>query len=200
MSNNLYKELEVIFDKYNFKIPRNTKGIDKEKLLIFISKNLPIRRGALGYSSSGWSAFQKKVFPTKNNTQKLLLWLLSLEQKSYCPNCEKVKNITHFWKNKNRTSGINGYCSDCLSTYEHLYQARHAKKRAQKLKAMPSWASVSEIHSFYNNCPKGYHVDHIIPLQGKYVCGLHILNNLQYLPAYKNLIKNNYHESEEYWK
>lgn len=59
----------------------------------------------------------------------------------------------------------------------------------------PAWANTAIIVEFYKGCPEGYHVDHIIPLRGKYVSGLHVENNLQYLPAVENLHKANRYES-----
>jgi hypothetical protein len=38
-----------------------------------------------------------------------------------------------------------------------------------------------------------WHVDHIIPLKGEIVCGLHVWNNLAVIPKVENLRKGNYH-------
>ena len=67
-------------------------------------------------------------------------------------------------------------------------------EKAEKLKRIPIWADREKIAEIYKNCPEGYHVDHIIPLKGKNVSGLHISENLQYLPAKENLSKSNRYE------
>jgi hypothetical protein len=69
--------------------------------------------------------------------------------------------------------------------------ATEAKRRAAKLKATPLWADYSVITQFYEECPEGHQVDHVIPLQGKLVTGLHVIQNLQYLKASENASKSN---------
>ena len=64
-------------------------------------------------------------------------------------------------------------------------------RQANKIKATPKWANLDKIKQIYLNCSTGYHVDHIIPLTNKNVCGLHVEYNLQYLPALENQKKSN---------
>lgn len=73
-------------------------------------------------------------------------------------------------------------------------RANTAKRRASKLQRTPAWSDLEAIAIFYLNCPEGYQVDHIIPLQGELVSGLHVLENLQYLIASENRSKSNKYE------
>jgi 5-methylcytosine-specific restriction endonuclease McrA len=73
----------------------------------------------------------------------------------------------------------------------HIYRARDAKRYATKLHATPSWSNLEDISVFYAQCPKGSEVDHICPLKGKNVSGLHVLDNLQYLTTEENRRKGN---------
>ena len=77
--------------------------------------------------------------------------------------------------------------------------ANTRKRQTTLISACPSWADHEKIKIIYavskflnNNCIYGlkYHVDHIIPLRGKNVCGLHVHNNLQILEATENLRKH----------
>lgn len=65
------------------------------------------------------------------------------------------------------------------------------KYRTKKLSAQPKWVNTQEIKKIYMSCPEGYQVDHIIPLQGKTVSGLHVPWNLQYLTIEDNIKKSN---------
>jgi hypothetical protein len=75
--------------------------------------------------------------------------------------------------------------------YPQKYAELAMRRHTAKLQRMPPWADLEAIKFFYDYCPKGCQVDHIIPLRGKFISGLHIAENLQWLPKSANVRKNN---------
>lgn len=79
--------------------------------------------------------------------------------------------------------------------------ANTAFRRANKKKATPSWLTkemLKEIRHFYTEAKKrseetgiAYDVDHIVPLNGETVSGLHVPWNLRVIPKTENLLKSN---------
>jgi hypothetical protein len=82
-----------------------------------------------------------------------------------------------------------------------LFNARNAVRYARKKKAVPEWADLQDIASFYETSiavgmltGEWHEVDHIVPLNSKLVCGLHCPANLRVIPATQNQSKGN-----RYW-
>lgn len=101
----------------------------------------------------------------------------------YCANKQRRNEKSKAWEtsNKDRRRAIG------------------ARRRSAKLNAMPSWASDYDTAAWYevadvlSRSGVKYEVDHIVPLQGETVCGLHTEANLQVLPRHKNRAKKNVH-------
>jgi len=160
--NNRQKELR----KNN---PEKLKGYNKK----YREKH---REEILFYSREFYKANKEKVH-AKNKA-----YLEANKEKIYAhnkeyrkKNAEKVKAIHKKYRENNRG----------------VFRAIQAKRRARNLQATPAWVNLEVIKEIYVQCPKGYHVDHIVPLQGKSVCGFHVENNLQYLKADENIRKGN---------
>lgn len=73
---------------------------------------------------------------------------------------------------------------------------KHARDRqARKIKAMPAWADKKEMNQIYSEARKmgsQYEVDHIVPLRGTLVCGLHCEHNLQIITRRANRQKGRF--------
>lgn len=85
-----------------------------------------------------------------------------------------------------------------------LVRFHAARRRVVKLQRTPTWADQKQILSVYRQAKQitdatgvQHHVDHIYPLQGKLVSGLHVENNLQVIPWLENIVKRNKFEVEE---
>jgi 5-methylcytosine-specific restriction endonuclease McrA len=84
----------------------------------------------------------------------------------------------------------------------YLYYSK--KRKLLIANAMPKWLikeMQNSIKDFYIEAKRlsllndiSYHVDHIVPLNGENVCGLHVPWNLQILTAKENLKKSNKYE------
>ena len=103
-------------------------------------------------------------------------------------NKNKVNKIKAEWKKRN--------LAKCA--------AEEAKRKAAKLNRTPGWltkADLDKIVSIYieagrktKKTGEEWHVDHIIPLQGENISGLHVPDNLQLLRATENISKHNRYE------
>lgn len=97
------------------------------------------------------------------------------------------------WREMNRP-----YAKNYGREYRLLNPGRELAKTRRyalaKKNAVPKWLDKSQIENLtlvYINCPDGYEVDHIVPLRGKNVSGLHVPWNLQYLTVAENRKKSN---------
>lgn len=100
------------------------------------------------------------------------------------------------------------YLSNYYKNYRHKNKEKIAlslyhgcrKRQASKISAIPKWADMEKIKDFYKSAKEKtkqlgikYVVDHIVPLQGKTVCGLHCHRNLQVITELANRRKYNHH-------
>ena len=157
----------------------------------------------------------KEAFPGLPNNYRTPIGykLLALEGKMKCYVCKEIYSYDFYHVNTHNKNGLSKECKSCCSIRNTSQKVRDqkkryrdstegrsirragvAKRRASKQQRTPIWSETEEIKEFYKNCPEGYHVDHIIPLQGERVSGFHVLSNLQYLPAEENLSKSNKYE------
>lgn len=95
--------------------------------------------------------------------------------------------------------------ADKIKEYQRMYRqktkaercAAQMERHARKLSATPPWADRDAVKGMYELCGLfratglDLHVDHIFPLQGKTVCGLHVAENMQLLTRWENSRKKN---------
>lgn len=116
-----------------------------------------------------------------------------------CGTCSVTKSIEEYCKQAKAWDGLQRSCRECTNMARSEWQkdntgranANTAAYRAAKLQRTPPWADLKAIEQVYIDRPEGRQVDHVIPLQGKNVSGLHVLDNLQYLTGPENSSKGN---------
>lgn len=153
----------------------------------------PVRRASLdglGYICKPCVWVRSREWRAKNreaHRASVLAW-----QKA---NKEKVNRRSREWRQRNAVRRA----ESCRAWNERNPDKRAeavARRRARLV--TPAWADAKAIAAIYREAKKreretgvSHHVDHIIPLNSHKVCGLHVENNLQVIPARENVLKRN---------
>lgn len=118
-------------------------------------------------------------------------------KKRYAANRDEIKRNTAAYQRENKAK---------KSDWERKYRSanlpagcvRTAERKARKLLATPAWVDFEAVKAFYELARRlttdtgiPHHVDHIVPLKSKLVCGLHCEANLQAIPGAENMSKCN---------
>jgi len=139
--------------------------------------------------------------------------------------CSRILNLPYLPKENRETleehlAWVNWTIECCTKEKKEYWAKYHEKNREAlsekasmarciRLKRVPSWLTEKDracIKALYKNAKTrtlnsgiSWHVDHIIPLRGKYVSGLHVPSNLRVVKAKTNLSKNNYFDIDKEW-
>ena len=118
----------------------------------------------------------------------------------YAQNTEKEKARSARWRDENREylrAKDRQDAKDRPAYFCYKTQKRHTAK----LQRTPKWLTEEQLRDIQTEyelsawCSEvmgiKYNVDHIVPLQGKTVCGLHVPWNLRVIPASDNFKKSN---------
>ena len=120
---------------------------------------------------------------------------------------ERVRETKRIWNAKfpegNRRRAqewMRAWRLEDRESYNAYRLPQNALRKAGKLKATPAWLTIEnheEMAGIYRRAAElsketgiRYHVDHIVPLRGELVCGLHVPWNLRAVPAAVNLRKS----------
>jgi hypothetical protein len=141
----------------------------------------------------------KRVLWGEKNKSSVLQKAAENSRRNRKENKDKTQASRRLWASKNRSKD-NAYSAKWRANNKAHMLMLLRKRQTSKINRTPSWldaVDLAEIEFTYmwcsalRECGLDYHVDHIIPLQGKTVSGLHVPWNLQVIPAVENIRKGN---------
>ena len=116
---------------------------------------------------------------------------------------EKRKSATNKWRQENKHL-VQAYSKEYAAANLPKRLVLQKKRECSKMNRTPAWLteednthiaclySLAAMRTKYSG--EKWHVDHVIPLQGKNVSGLHVPLNLRVVTAAHNLRKRNTYE------
>lgn len=150
----------------------------------FKSQNACKKCGGYEFYISGGQCYtcQKIKGVSKENKEWAKAWREN--------NSEIHRNRAKKWRAENKEKHAK-YSKSWKQENPGLHNAGNAKWRVSIRGNANAIADFELIEQFYRNCPKGMVVDHVIPIHGELVCGLHVSWNLQYMTGRQNSAKSN---------
>lgn len=149
--------------------------------LFFIG--LLVHSSKSGFISMSNDELKKNIYPYQNDVDVEHM-LNDLMHKKIIIKLDDGYKIANIYK----------WCVESKTIETSFYASN---RRASKRNASPLWADRKKIKDIYTQAKIlslsgiSHHVDHIIPLQNKNVCGLHVENNLRIITASENIKKSN---------
>lgn len=213
------EEYKVFLDSKIQKISTRKNSISKIEVIDYCCQfDIPANKFFSSTKSSQVSEKLRTIFgsslknkPASVSINKFLLFEFGF---IHCNMCKTILSKDNFFKHSGYWNGYKHYCINCQSENRDLednrkyiknnrakYAHHLAVYRAKKLKATPKWLTsdhLIEIENIYLKCKNkskeegiDYEVDHIVPLQGENVSGLHVPWNLQIISKTENRKKGN---------
>ena len=159
------------------------RKLNKEKILAQKRKHYAKNRDRL--------LAEKRAEYKEKKEQKLLY------QKQYYENNKEARIVAHKEYFKNNPN----YYKEFRKKYPEKLNAKEVKRKASKMQRTPAWLTPIDFERIQNAYKlaalqtkltgEPWHVDHIIPLQGKIVSGLHVPSNLKVIRGSENCSKRN---------
>jgi hypothetical protein len=179
--------------KWKEENPERVKEIEKK----FREKH----RDKLNEQSRAWrKANPEKTKAWRDNIKE---WKKEYDKEYRIKNKDTVKANKKAWYENNKQL-IFKQTREFNKQNRHLVNARQNKYRSDKDNRTPKWLDKEDlwlIKQAYELAQirrklfkTEWHVDHIIPLRGDNVSGLHIIDNIQVIPKLENILKNNKYE------
>ena len=168
------------------KFHHENKAKLNEQKRAYHQKNAAVLREKMRIRAATKKAERKEYL--KNNKEKLLPAIIKYQTAYYESNREKLLQARREYVQLN----------------PEKLAAQSAKRKAARSQRTPGWLTQTDyaiMDSFYaqaramsDQTGEKYHVDHIVPLRGKKVSGLHVPSNLRVIPAAENIRKFNHYQ------
>jgi len=143
-------------------------------------------------------ACQKKASAEHYANNKEKYAALQIERRKANPELTKERRRLSYERNK---ANELAKCKEWRNANRGLRRAYKEARLEAETQRTPQWADMERINSRYALAKyleqldgRKRHVDHVIPLRGQLVSGLHVHDNLQILLAKDNLSKSNSYE------